>query len=66
VVGIKASTALHDAAWNNNLDAIRILVQYGADLEAEDATYHSTPAGWARYAGKTEAYQLLVSLGAKP
>ncbi len=40
-------TALHAAAWNGDLDMVRLLVSAGADLAARDARYDATPLGWA-------------------
>jgi ankyrin repeat protein len=59
--GTKGFTPLHSAAWSGNLEAIRVLVKHGADLEARDGTYKATPAEWADYAGRTEAGELLRS-----
>jgi ankyrin repeat protein len=43
-------TALHSAAWNGDLEMIRLLVDAGADLRARDAQYDNTPQGWAETA----------------
>lgn len=48
-------TPLHAAAWHGNLSAIDVLMKHGADVRARDEKYHGTPAGWADYAGRTEA-----------
>lgn len=40
-------TALHNAAWNGDLDMVRLLVEHGADLHARDAEHNATPRGWA-------------------
>ena len=61
--GTKAFTPLHSAAWTGNLEAIRVLVKHGAEPQARDGTYKATPAEWADYAGRTEAAELLRSLG---
>jgi ankyrin repeat protein len=42
-------TALHGAAYNGNLELVRYLVEHDADLDIEDCSYHSTPAGWAEH-----------------
>jgi ankyrin repeat protein len=54
-------TALHIAAQNNNVDVARLLVKRGADLEARDALYHGTPAGWAEHGGSKEVIELLLN-----
>lgn len=40
-------TALHSAAWNGDLDMVRLLVEAGADLQARDREHDNTPLGWA-------------------
>lgn len=40
-------TALHAAAYAGSADAVRLLLARGADLEARDATWNSSPLGWA-------------------
>ena len=39
------ATALHHAVWSGNLDAVRALVEAGADLNRRDTIYDATPAG---------------------
>ena len=41
------ATALHYAAFGGHRDAARVLVEAGADINATDAQFHGTPAGWA-------------------
>src|SRR5436190_1837548 len=55
------ATALHHAVDCGSLDAVRFLVEAGADLAAEDRIYHGTPAGWAEYLGRTEIAAYLRS-----
>ena len=40
-------TALHSAAWNGDLDMVRLLVGAGADPNALDEEYRNVAAGWA-------------------
>jgi ankyrin repeat protein len=40
-------TALHSAAWNGDLEMVKLLVTAGADRQARDAQYDGTPRGWA-------------------
>lgn len=54
-------TPLHAAAWNGNVDAIAVLMRYGADVRAREEKYHGTPAGWADYAGHKEARDLILA-----
>jgi ankyrin repeat protein len=53
-------TPLHAAGWNGNLNAIPVLLSYGADVRAREEKYHGTPAGWADYAGHKEARDLIL------
>jgi hypothetical protein len=43
---------------------VRFLVKRGADLTIRDEEFSGTPLGWARYAGREEAVELLRSFGA--
>lgn len=40
-------SALHTAAWNGDLEMVRLLVEFGADPTERDAEYDATPLGWA-------------------
>jgi hypothetical protein len=40
-------TALHSAAWNGDLQMVKLLVGAGADVAALDDEHHETPRGWA-------------------
>ena len=40
-------TALHAAAYSGSADAVRLLIDRGANLEARDATWDSPPLDWA-------------------
>ena len=41
------ATPLHYAAFGGHRDAVRLLVEAGADINAIDAQFGATPAGWA-------------------
>ncbi len=45
--GLSRQTALHNAAWNGDLDMVELLAGAGADLHARDAEHDATPRGWA-------------------
>jgi ankyrin repeat protein len=45
--GEDGSTALHAAAYAGSADAVRLLLDRGANLEARDATWDSIPLDWA-------------------
>ncbi|KAA6458205.1 hypothetical protein DYQ86_19995 [Acidobacteria bacterium AB60] len=53
-------TALHAAAWHGNLAAIGVLMRHGANVRAREEKYRGTPAGWADYAGRKEARDLIL------
>lgn len=53
-------TPLHAAAWNGNLSVIPVLLRHGADVRAREEKYRGTPAGWADYAGRKEARDLIL------
>ena len=48
------ATALHHAVCSGSLDAVRVLVEAGADLNRRDTIYDATPLGWAKYCGQQE------------
>jgi ankyrin repeat protein len=56
-------TPLHVAAIWGDVEAIRLLVQAGADINALES-FGYTPLHQAAEQGKKEAYDLLISLGA--
>ena len=43
------ATALHAAAYHGSADAVRLLLDRGADVDARDTTYDSHPAGVGRH-----------------
>jgi ankyrin repeat protein len=43
------ATALHNAVCSGSLDAVRKLVEAGADVHAKDGSYQVTPLAWAEY-----------------
>lgn len=40
-------TALHSAAWNGDLDMVRMLVEAGANADLLDEEHVNTPLGWS-------------------
>jgi hypothetical protein len=42
-------TAMHHAAGAGNVEAMRLLIDLGADLTIKDPSYNATPLGWAEY-----------------
>jgi ankyrin repeat protein len=47
-------TALHLAAQCGHLAAVKLLVERGADVSAEDDLYRATPVGWANHGKRVE------------
>jgi peptide-methionine (S)-S-oxide reductase len=45
------ATPLHHAVGAGSLEAVTVLVEAGASLDARDTAYNGTPLGWADYAG---------------
>jgi ankyrin repeat protein len=54
-------TALHQAAWHGKIDAVRCLLDHGADPTLRDSTHHGTPAGWASHSGNHAIAELISS-----
>lgn len=52
-------TALHQAAWDGDLEWITALLEAGADPGALDSEHHTTPREWAEFAFQQEAAELL-------
>ena len=48
------ATALHHAVCSGTLEAVRVLVDAGAELNRRDTIYDATPLGWAKYCGQQE------------
>ncbi|WP_188187236.1 ankyrin repeat domain-containing protein [Nonomuraea sp. SYSU D8015] len=60
---LRRATPLHDAAWNDDVDTARTLIELGADPTIKDTEHDSTPLGWAEYGGKHRVAAYLRSLG---
>ena len=56
------TTAMHHAAWNDDVAMARALLELGADPAISDEVHHSTPLGWAEFGGKQEVAAYLRSL----
>jgi ankyrin repeat protein len=57
---LQGDKPLHTAAWRS-LDAVKLLVQYGADVTARDPS-QNTPLYFAAMAGKLDVVEFLVAL----
>jgi hypothetical protein len=58
------ASILHEAAIQGNEDAVRFLIDRGADLTIRDYRYQSTAEGWARYASRDERMADLLAAAA--
>lgn len=59
-------TALHQAAMNNSLRALRVLVKNGAAIDFKSFLGRDTALHLASYAGHNSAVRLLLGFGAVP
>lgn len=48
------ATALHQAVFSGSLEAVKVLMEAGADPGIPDRVYHGTPLGWATYMQTTD------------
>ena len=62
---IDGFTALHYAARIGNIEAIRLLVHSGAEIDAVDINYQYTPMMYALGARAMDAVEALLSLGGR-
>ncbi len=58
-------TALHWAAFLGRLKAVRLLLEHGADLEAQDDEFHGTPLAWSHIFRIRETASFLIEQGAQ-
>jgi ankyrin repeat protein len=58
------ASILHEAAIQGNEEAVRFLVDRGADLAMTDYRYRSTAEGWARYGSHDERMADLLAAAA--
>jgi hypothetical protein len=58
------ASLLHEAAIQGNEDAVRFLIDHGADLTMTDYRYQSNAEGWARYGSHDERMADLLAAAA--
>jgi peptide-methionine (S)-S-oxide reductase len=51
--------------YSGSLDAVKVLVEAGADLDTKDTIYEGTPLGWAEYGKQAEIAEFLREKGAR-
>jgi ankyrin repeat protein len=56
------STPLHQAALAGHLEAVQLLVERGARLDAQDTIWHGTPLGWAEHGHRADVAEYLRGL----
>jgi hypothetical protein len=59
-------TLLHDMAFTGDVAKAGLLLEHGADINALDDEYQSTPLGYAAHWGRPEMVALLLDRGADP
>jgi hypothetical protein len=59
------ASILHEAAIQGNEDAVRFLIDHGADLTMTDYRYQSTAEGWARYGSRDERMADVLAAAAR-
>lgn len=62
--GFKKATALHLAVLRNQHDAVRLLIERGADVDRRDFPDNAAPLHFAAVHGDLETIKLLVEAGA--
>ncbi len=62
--GFDDQTPAHGAAWNDNGDMIRSLVEAGAEIDLPSGKIHNnSPVGWAVVNGSADAVEALLGAG---
>jgi len=55
------ASPLHHAVSSGSLEAVKILVDAGANLDARDTAYQGAPLDWAEYSGGKPQYDAIAS-----
>jgi len=59
-------TLLHDIGFTGDVEKAKLLLDFGAEIDAIDEEYYSTPLGYAAHFGHLELVKLLLERGADP
>jgi ankyrin repeat protein len=57
-------TPVHHAVWSGSLDAVKVLVNAGANLNVRDTIWNGTPLDWAEYGNRKEIVEYLKEIEA--
>ncbi|MEP7110538.1 MAG: ankyrin repeat domain-containing protein [Ferruginibacter sp.] len=60
------ATLLHHAASAGNIELAEVCLEFGAEINAIDTDFSSSPLGWAARNGKKEMLEWLLKKGADP
>lgn len=60
------TTLLHEIVWEGDVRKARLLIEHGADVNAVDEEFRSTPLGIAARWGRENMVHLLLDSGADP
>jgi ankyrin repeat protein len=55
-------SALHAAAWTDSVPIARLLIERGAEIDARDRRFNSTPLGWASHFYKQQLTDYLSTV----
>jgi hypothetical protein len=64
--GEDRGTALHSAAYSGSASTVQLLMDRGADIEARDMTWDSTPLVWATIGSGNGPWITLTPTGSPP
>jgi RNA polymerase sigma factor (sigma-70 family) len=59
-------TPLHHFAESGDLEGAAVFIEHGADLNARDEEFCSTPLAWAARCGQTRMVEFMLRRGAQP
>jgi ankyrin repeat protein len=62
----RGTYSLHVAAEFDQADAVRLLLEYGADVSLLDAENDATALGWAAFFGRPQVVAVLLEAGSDP